>query len=108
MIKDEEMKKSILNMQNMKSSLVQLEEAVETYQGYAEEKGKENDLLNERLKEKEAKIAELETVVKVMKEQIEKLVANGGSTNNRQVEQKKTNGSGFFPSLFGTTTSKQQ
>jgi hypothetical protein len=40
------MKKTILNIQNMKTSITQLEESIETYQSYADEKGKENDALN--------------------------------------------------------------
>jgi hypothetical protein len=44
-MKDEEMKKTIINMQNMKATLTQLEESIETYQTYAEDKGQENDAL---------------------------------------------------------------
>ncbi len=56
MMKDEEMKKTVLNMQNMKSSLGELEESIETYQTYADEKGRENDMLHEKIKEKETKV----------------------------------------------------
>ena len=59
MMKDEEMKKTVLNMQNMKSSLGELEESIETYQTYADEKGRENDMLHEKINEKEAKVNEL-------------------------------------------------
>ena len=37
-MKEEEIKKLFSNIQNMKTTIVQLEEGIETYQAYAEEK----------------------------------------------------------------------
>ena len=49
LMKDEEMKKVHIQMQALKSTIGDLEEGIETYQAYAEDKGRSNEELTKTL-----------------------------------------------------------